>query len=119
MLRSVFFLLGLLREENGVSGIVLRQLGITLDQVRGATQALVGTGKAPATEPQPLSSRAVQAIERATIEAQQLNHRFVGTEHLLLGIVATNEGAAVDVLGRLGLPAEAVRAAVLRAIERR
>ncbi len=110
-------LLGLLREHKGVSGIVLRQFGLTLDQVRGATQALVGAGKQPAPEPQPLSKRAVQAIERAIEEARLLNHRFVGTEHLLLGIMATSEGAAVDVLDRLGLPADEVRAAVRRAIE--
>jgi hypothetical protein len=110
-------LLGLLREQKGVSGVVLHQFGLTLDQVRGATQALVGTGKQPSPDVQPLSKRAVQAIDRAIEEAEQFNHSFVGTEHLLLGIIETSEGAAVGVLDRLGLPADKVRGAVLRALK--
>ena len=107
-------LLGLIRERNGVSGEVLHSMGVTLDQARGATQSLMGVGKQPAPEVQPLSKRTVQAIERAVAEAEQLDHSFVGTEHLLLGIIETSDGAAVGVLDRLGLPDDKVRAEVLR-----
>jgi len=107
-------LLGLIRERNGVSGEVLHSMGVTLDQARGATQSLMGVGKQPAPKVQPLSKRTVQAIERAVAEAEQLDHSFVGTEHLLLGIIETSDGAAVGVLDRLGLPADKVRAEVLR-----
>jgi len=109
-------LLGLIRERPGVSGEVLHNLGVTLDQARGATQSLVGVGKQPAPELQPLSKRAAQALERAVEEARQLNHRFVGTEHLLLGIIETSNGAAVGVLDRMGVPADHVRAEVLRVL---
>jgi hypothetical protein len=108
-------LLGLFRERPGVSGEVLHNLGVTIDHARGATQSLVGVGKQP-TPDQTLTKRAVQAIERAVDEAQQLNHRFVGTEHLLLGIIETSDGAAVGVLDRLGMPADRVRAEVLRVL---
>jgi hypothetical protein len=109
-------LLGLIRERPGVSGVVLHNLGITLDHARGATQSLVGVGKQPAPELQPLTKRAMQAIERAVEEARQLNHSFVGTEHLLLGIIETSDGAAVGVLDYLGMPADRVRAEVLRVL---
>jgi hypothetical protein len=109
-------LLGLIRERKGVSGEVLHSLGVSLDQARRATQSLMGLGKQPALEAQPLTKRAVQAIDRALEEARQLNHRFVGTEHLLLGIIETSDGAAVGVLDRLGMPADRVRAEVLRVL---
>ena len=112
-------LLGLIREQNGVSGEVLHRLGVTLDQARGATQSLMGVGQSPAPEEQPLSKRTVQALERAVAEAQKLNHSFVGTEHLLLGIIETSDGAAVGVLAHLGLPAADVRAEVLRVLGRK
>ena len=112
-------LLGLIRERNGVSGEVLHRLGVTLDQARGATQALQGVGQYPAPEVQPLSKRAREAIERAVEESRQLDHIFVGTEHVLLGIIATSNGAAAEVLNRLGLPADQVRAEVLRTLGRK
>jgi hypothetical protein len=109
-------LLGLLHERKGVSWVVLHNLGVTLDHARGATQSLVGVGKQPTPPDQPLTKRAVQAIDRALEEARQLNHAFVGTEHLLLGIIATSDGAAVGVLDRLGVPADRVRTEVLRVL---
>src|SRR5262249_23981999 len=112
-------LLGLLRERKGVSGEVLNNLGVSLDQARGTAQSLVGVGKQPPPEVQPLSKRAVQAIDRAIDEARLLDHKFVGTEHLLLGIVETNDGAAAGVLKRLGLTAGQVRAEVLRVLAQR
>ena len=109
-------LLGLIRERPGVSGEVFHNLGVTLDHARGATQSLVGIGRQSAPADQTLTKRAAQAIERAVEEARRLNHRFVGTEHLLLGIIETSEGAAVGVLDRLGIPADRVRAEVLRVL---
>lgn len=109
-------LLALIRERPGVSGEVFHNLGVSLDQARGATQSLVGVGKQPAPAEQKLTKRATQAIERAAEEAQQLNHRFIGTEHLLLGIIETSDGAAAGVLDRLGMPAGRVRSEVLRVL---
>jgi hypothetical protein len=111
-------LLGLIRERNGVSGEVLHRLGVTLDQAREATQALQGVGQYPAPEVQPLSKRAFEAIEQAIEQSQQLEQAFVGTEHVLLGVIGTSNGAAAEVLNRLGLPADQVRAQVLRVLAR-
>ena len=101
-------LLGLMDEEGGVAGRVLRELGMTSDRVREVIQRVVtGEGRfnpdkielAPATQ---------QVLEYAVDEARRLGHHYIGTEHILLGLVRV-EGTAMEVLRRLGVTAEQIR----------
>lgn len=109
-------LLGLLREERGVAAQVLKDLGIEVDQVRHAVEAIIGRGERIVVGEVTLTPRAKKAIELAVDEARRLNHRFVGTEHLLLGLIREGEGIAADVLKSLGLQLEQVRTEILRVL---
>jgi ATP-dependent Clp protease ATP-binding subunit ClpC len=102
-------LLGLVSEEGGVALRVLQSLEISAGQVRAAVERTVGRGtRAPMSQPT-LTPRTKQVIEIAVDEARQLGHHYIGTEHLLLGLVHQEEGVAVDVLRRLGAPPEKIR----------
>jgi excisionase family DNA binding protein len=109
-------LLGLLREGEGVAAQVLTNLGIEVDQVRHAVEAITGRGERIVLGEMALTPRTKKVLELAVDEAYRLNHRFIGTEHLLLGLIREGEGIAVDVLKGLGLQLEQVRAETLRVL---
>jgi len=92
-------LLGLIKLKVGVAINVLGKLGLNLDMVRMETEKMVGRGPdAKAVSPIPFTPRAKTVIEIAKKEAAQLNHTYIGTEHLLLAILRENRGTAVRVL---------------------
>jgi ATP-dependent Clp protease ATP-binding subunit ClpC len=106
-------LLGLLREEEGLAAQVLGDLGIHLERARAEVEALVGRGKGPQTGHIPFTPRAKKVLELALRDAIQIGHSYIGTEHILLGLVREGEGVAVSVLNKLGANPEAARSGVL------
>jgi excisionase family DNA binding protein len=109
-------LLGLMREEEGIAAQVLRNLGIEVDQVRHAVEAIIGRGERLVLGELGLTPRAKKVMELAMEEARRLNHRFIGTEHLLLGLIREGEGIAAGVLENLGLQLEQVRTETVRVL---
>ena len=109
-------LLGLIREGEGVASHVLSNLGIEVDQVRHDIEAIIGQGKRIVLDEPGLTPRAKKVIELAMDEARHLNHRFIGTEHLLLGLIREGDGIAAGVLESLGLRLEQVRTETLRVL---
>jgi ATP-dependent Clp protease ATP-binding subunit ClpC len=103
-------LLGLVREENGVAVRVLREMEIDPRQIRDTIERTVGRGQRPPRGRLTLTPRTKRVIELAVDEARRLGHHYIGTEHLLLGIVREGEGVAVDVLKGLGIGLEEIRA---------
>jgi ATP-dependent Clp protease ATP-binding subunit ClpA len=91
-------LLGLLREEEGVAARVLESLGIRVEEVRALVAQIVGTGDEVTPGQIPFTPRAKKALELALREALTLSHNYIGTEHILLGLVRDNEGAAARIL---------------------
>jgi len=110
-------LLGLVAEEGSVAIRVLQDLNISPEQVRAAIERAVGRGpRAPLTQPI-LTPRTKRVIEIAVEEARRLGHHYIGTEHLLLGLLREEDGVAVDVLRRLGAPPEKVRERVTHLLQ--
>src|SRR5258707_503491 len=110
-------LLGLVREGDGVAAKVLSNLGVDLAQVRATVELIMGRGDRIVLGEIGLTPRAKKVIELAVDEARRLDHHYVGTEHLLLGLVREGEGIAGGVLESLGVNLEKVRTqtiAVLR-----
>jgi ATP-dependent Clp protease ATP-binding subunit ClpC len=109
-------LLGLIREGEGVAAAVLQNLGVDLDNVTQRIEETVKKGKAAqATGPDlPFTSRAKKVLELAMAEARDLNHSYVGTEHLLLGLIRERTGIAAQVLTDAGATLDAVREETLR-----
>jgi len=103
-------LLGLAREEEGVAAKVLTNLGVSLNKVRSAVEFISGRGERPSTGETGLTPRAKRVIELAIDEARQLGHNYIGTEHLLLGLLREGEGVAAGVLDSLGVTLERARA---------
>ena len=103
-------LLGLVREEEGVAAKVLTNLGVSLNKVRSAVEFISGRGERPGTGETGLTPRAKKVIELAIDEARQLGHNYIGTEHLLLGLLREGEGVAAGVLDSLGVTLERARA---------
>jgi ATP-dependent Clp protease ATP-binding subunit ClpC len=103
-------LLGLVREEDGVAAKVLTNLGIGLGKVRSAVEFIIGRGEKPGTGETGLTPRAKKVIELAIDEARQLGHNYIGTEHLLLGLLREGEGVASSVLDSFGITLERARA---------
>jgi ATP-dependent Clp protease ATP-binding subunit ClpC len=109
-------LLGLIREEGGVAGRVLRELGLEAARVKEMVERLSGQGRysggrielAPGTE---------QVLQFAIEEARRMGHHYIGTEHLLLGLVRQGEGVAIEVLRRLGVTPEQVRRQTRRILQ--
>src|SRR2546427_2359504 len=106
-------LLGLLREE-GVAARVLGSLEIRLEEVRAQVARIVGHGDEAAAGQIPFTPRAKKVLELALREARTLGHDYIGTEHVLLGIVRENQGVAAGILLDLDADAETIRAAVVR-----
>jgi len=107
-------LLGLLREGDGVAARVLRELSVTTDDVLADVKKRIGLGAAPQTGHIPHSPRAKKALELALREALQLGHNYIGTEHLLLGLVREGEGVGAAILKDCGLELNQVRQAVIQ-----
>jgi len=105
-------LLGLVREEEGVAAKVLANLGVGLSKVRSAVEYIIGRGERPGTGEIGLTPRAKRVIELAIDEARQLGHNYIGTEHLLLGLLREGEGVAAGVLDSLGITLDRARAEV-------
>ncbi|MEO0631475.1 MAG: Clp protease N-terminal domain-containing protein, partial [Planctomycetota bacterium] len=107
-------LLGLVKEGSGVGANVLKALGVDLRKVRLEVEKLVKQGPEMVTMGKlPQTPRAKKVIEYAIEEARNLNHNYVGTEHLLLGLLREHDGVAAQVLRNLGLKLEEVREEVL------
>ena len=110
-------LLGLVREGDGVAGQVLANMGVELVKVRTAIEFLVGRGVRPVVGEVGLTPDGKRVIELAIDEARGLGHRYIGTEHLLLGLIRVDEGIAAEVLKSVGLSLERTRVEVIRVIE--
>ncbi len=109
-------LLGLIREEEGVGSKVLTNLGVTLSKVRSAVEYIIGRGEKPATGEIELTPRAKRVIELAIDEARHLGHNYIGTEHLLLGLLHEGEGVAASVLESFGVTLEQARTETTRVL---
>jgi ATP-dependent Clp protease ATP-binding subunit ClpC len=109
-------LLGLIRENEGIAARVLDDLGVKLTQARNAVEFIVGIGEVAYPGEQELTARAKKVIEYAIEEAKRLNHHYIGTEHLLLGLVRNGEGVATGVLDIMGVSLEQVRNQVMRVL---
>jgi ATP-dependent Clp protease ATP-binding subunit ClpC len=107
-------LLGLVREGDGVAAKVLSNLGVELNKVRSAVEFIIGRGDRQSTGEIGLTPRAKKVIELAVDEARRLSHSYIGTEHLLLGLVREGEGIAAGVLESLGVNLERVRGETTR-----
>ena len=109
-------LLGLIREGEGVAAAVLTNLGVDLEDIQQKIEETVKKGKAAAaTGPElPYTSRAKKVLELAMMEARELSHSYVGTEHLLLGLLREEKGIAAQVLTDAGVTLEQARAETLR-----
>jgi len=109
-------LLGLVREGDGVAARVLSNMGVQLPKVRSAVEFIIGRGETMIMGEIGLTPRAKKVIELAVDEARRLNHHYIGTEHLLLGLVREGEGIAAGVLESLGVNLEKVRAQVMQVV---
>jgi ATP-dependent Clp protease ATP-binding subunit ClpC len=102
-------LLGLLREEEGLAARVLESLDITVEEVRAQVARIVGQGDEVTTGQIPFTPRAKKVLELALREALSLGHNYIGTEHILLGLVRENEGVAARILLDFDADAEKIR----------
>jgi ATP-dependent Clp protease ATP-binding subunit ClpC len=109
-------LLGLIREDGGVAGRVLRELGLEADRVQEIVERLTGTGTSHGGKID-LSPGTQQVLEFAVDEARRLGHHYIGTEHLLLGLIRYGEGVANDVLKKLGVTPEQIRKQTRRVLQ--
>ena len=109
-------LLGLVREGEGVAAKVLANMGVELNKVRSAVEFIIGRGDRMVMGEIGLTPRAKKVIELAVDEARRLNHHYIGTEHLLLGLVREGEGIAAGVLESLGVSLDKVRAQVIHVL---
>src|SRR5689334_3164195 len=107
-------LLGLIHEGEGVAAKALESLGISLEAVRSQVEEIIGQGQAAPTGHIPFTPRAKKVLELSLREALQLGHNYIGTEHILLGLIREGEGVAAQVLVKLGADLNRVRQQVLQ-----
>jgi ATP-dependent Clp protease ATP-binding subunit ClpC len=107
-------LLGLIHEGEGVAAKALESLGISLDAVREQVQDIIGQGQQQPTGHIPFTPRAKKVLELSLREALQLGHNYIGTEHILLGLIREGEGVAAQVLVKLGADLNKVRQQVIQ-----
>jgi ATP-dependent Clp protease ATP-binding subunit ClpC len=107
-------LLGLLREDEGVAARALSSLNVHLDEVREQVESIVGYGEEGTGGQAPFTPRSKKVLELALREALQLGHNYIGTEHILLGLVRESEGVAARVLSNLDVDPDKVRREVVR-----
>ena len=109
-------LLGLIHEGEGVASKALESLGISLESVREQVQEIIGQGQQAPTGHIPFTPRAKKVLELSLREALQLGHNYIGTEHILLGLIREGEGVAAQVLVKLGADLSRVRQQVIQLI---
>jgi ATP-dependent Clp protease ATP-binding subunit ClpC len=109
-------LLGLIREEGGVAGRVLRELGLDPARVKEMVERLTGVGRHAGTRIE-LAPATEQVLQSAIEEARRMGHHYIGTEHILLGLVRQDEGVGLDVLRRLGITPEQIRRQTRRILQ--
>src|SRR5213592_4998657 len=111
-------LLGLIREGEGVGAAVLINLNVDLEEISQRIEEMVKQGKAAASAGPdlPYTSRAKKVLEFAMSEARELNHRYVGTEHLLLGVLREEKGIGAQVLREAGVTLETARSEVFQVL---
>src|SRR3989454_1800715 len=107
-------LLGLISEGEGVAAKALESLGISLEAVRQQVEEIIGTGSSSPQGHIPFTPRAKKVLELSLREALQLGHNYIGTEHILLGLIREGEGVAAQVLVKLGADLNRVRQQVLQ-----
>ena len=110
-------LLGLISEGEGVAAKALEEMGISLEAVREQVQDIIGPGTTPPTGHIPFTPRAKRVLELSLREALQMNHAYIGTEHILLGLIREGEGIAAQVLLRLGADLNRVRSTVINLMQ--
>jgi ATP-dependent Clp protease ATP-binding subunit ClpC len=109
-------LLGLIREGDGVAAKVLSNLGVDLDKARISVESILGRGNRVVIGEIGFTPRAKKVIELAVDEARRLHHHYLGTEHLLLGLVREGQGIGAGVLESLGVSLEKVRAQTMQVL---
>jgi ATP-dependent Clp protease ATP-binding subunit ClpC len=107
-------LLGLVREYDGVAGKALTSLDISLEAVRKQVEEIIGQGQAVPRGHIPFTPRAKKVLELSLREALQLGHNYIGTEHILLGLIREGEGVSAQVLLKLGADLNRVRQTVIQ-----
>ena len=111
-------LLGLLREREGIAAHVLGSFDITLERVRGEVVRTVGVGQAAVAGQVPFTERAKKTLELALQQALGQGQTYIGTEHILLGLAALNEGPATRILDDLDVSPDKIRSEVIRTVSR-
>ena len=109
-------LLGLIREEEGIAAGALERLEVTAGRVRAEVARIVGSGEGTPAQI-PFTPRAKKVLELSLREALSLGHNYIGTEHVLLGLVREGEGLAVEILSSFDVDAENVRGEILRMLD--
>ncbi len=110
---SEHILLGLIHEGEGVAAQALESLGISLEKVRRQVEDIIGAGESPQPRHVPFTPRAKTVLELSLREALKLGHNYIGTEHILLGLISEGDGVAARVLVDLGAELGAVRQQVI------
>jgi ATP-dependent Clp protease ATP-binding subunit ClpA len=110
-------LLGLIHEGEGVAAKALESLGISLETVRQRVEEIIGQGQQAPSGHIPFTPRVKKVLELALREAQQLGHNYIGTEHILLGLIREGEGVAAQVLVKLGADLSRVRQQVMQLLQ--
>jgi ATP-dependent Clp protease ATP-binding subunit ClpC len=110
-------LLGLLREESGIAGKVLRDLNVQFDRVTELVERITGPGRRTPFSKIDLTPRTKRVIELAVDEARRLGQHYIGTEHLLLGLIRQGDGVAIDILRQLGVNPDQIRRETMRALQ--
>jgi ATP-dependent Clp protease ATP-binding subunit ClpA len=112
-------LLGLVREGEGVAAVALKRLGVSLEDARAAVMHIIGHGDRIVAGEIGLTPRAKKVIELAVDEARRMGHHYIGTEHLLLGLLREGEGIAAGVLESLGVNLERARGVIIETLNNR
>ena len=107
-------LLGLLQEQGGLATRILTELGVTLEDARAEVERIVGRGEVAHSGQIPFTPRAKRVLELSLREALSLGHDYIGTEHVLLGLVREHEGVAAQILAARDLDVREIRDAALR-----
>jgi predicted ArsR family transcriptional regulator len=108
-------LLGLVRQGDDVAADVLKNLGVDRDKIRAEVQKLIISGPVAVTQRRrPMTPRTKHALKNALLEAKELQHEYMGTEHILLGLIREDEGVAAQIMLNLGLTLSQVREEVMR-----
>ena len=110
-------LLGLIREGNGVAAKALESLGISLEAVRQQVEEIIGRGQHVSSNQIPFAAPAKEVLELSLREALQLGHNYIGTEHILLGLIREGDGVAAQVLVKLGADHDRIRRQVIQLLQ--